>query len=92
MDRRHFLRQLLAVPAVAYGATEVDWDQLLWTPRAMVTVPALWCPPRLMHPSVDELNAIALQIIDMPGVVDQFFKESALFAYFRESKPRWRVP
>lgn len=38
MNRRAFLKLLLAAPAIA---ATVDVEQLLWTPKPMVTVPAM---------------------------------------------------
>lgn len=60
-DRRSFLRSLLALPAVAYGATEVDWEQLLWTPKTIITVPAM--PSRRVLLTLEDLNRTAIQAI-----------------------------
>jgi hypothetical protein len=40
-SRRGFLRSLLAAPALGASALALDWERLLWTPKAMVSVPAL---------------------------------------------------
>lgn len=77
MDRRAFLRHLLALPAVETTALAVDWERLLWTPRAMITVPAM--TRRL---SLTEIDGIVRQQI-MPGLVDNYFKASPLLAFLK---------
>lgn len=84
MDRRDFLKRLMAasvaVPVVGSALVEIDWERLLWTPKAMITVPG----PAL---TLDQINAITLKEI-MPGLTDTFFKAFPLLQYLREHRAR----
>jgi hypothetical protein len=72
MDRRTFLRHLLALPIAA----QLDVERLLWVPKSIITVPAL---PRI---SFDEINELCARMI-MPVVIDSYFRANPLVAYFR---------
>lgn len=76
-SRRTFLRMLLATPLAA----TVDYEQLLWHPRAMITVPAI------VSPTIAEINAVTMQKI-YPGVIDNFFANDPLLAYLQDHERR----
>lgn len=87
IDRRSFLRALLATPL----ALELDVERLLWMPRPIITVPALRAV------TMAEINAITLQTI-LPGVVDNFFKSTPLLEYLKrgsyvgDGRRVWEIP
>lgn len=60
LTRRDLLRLLLAAPIAA----AVDVEQLLWTPKPIITVPAM---PLAFHP-----DAFALAMDPMTGVTIRF--------------------
>lgn len=69
IDRRSFLRTLLALPL----AELIDVEELIWIPKQLVVVPAM---PRLLQPSmITEINNITYRMI-MPGLADTYFKVS----------------
>lgn len=70
IDRRSFLRALLATPL----ALELDVERLLWVPCPIITVPALRAV------TMAEINAITLQSV-LPGVIDSFFTNTPLLEY-----------
>lgn len=79
MNRRGFLKRIIAVPVMA---TVVPWVEK--PVRAMVSTPRL---------NLDDLNAITLKHI-LPGVVDDYFKANPLMAYlqYRDKmriRPNW---
>jgi hypothetical protein len=72
MDRRSFLRALLAAPLAIHEATEIDWDRLLWVPKPIITVPDLTSSLKTIWPQ---------------KIMDECFKDSPFMAYLRERVP-----
>ncbi len=70
--RRDLLRLLLASPIAAL----VDVERLLWTPRTLVTVPAVRAV------TIAEINAV-MQARILPGIVDHFFTASPMLEYLK---------
>ena len=78
IDRRSFLRILLASPLVA----TLDVEQLLWVPKPIIVVPAM--PTRwLIH--IEEINRIAMRQI-MPVVSDMYFRSDPFLAMLGKAK------
>jgi hypothetical protein len=61
MDRRDFLKILLATPVAA----TYDFEHLLWVPKPMVIVPATRIPPQIW---VDEWGK-RFVYVDLKGIV-----------------------
>lgn len=73
IDRRSFLRHLLALPIAA----QLDVEKLLWVPKPIVVVPG--------GISQAALNEITFRIL-MPGIVDSFFKASPFLSVLQSKE------
>ena len=73
MDRRTLLKTLLGLPI----ALTLDVEALLWTPRTLVTVPAVRAV------TLAEINAVMCARV-IPGIVDNFFKASPMLEYLTQ--------
>lgn len=74
-SRRAFLRLLLTTPLAA----TVDLEQLLWTPRPMVVVPALRAAPLTLA----EIDAVT-RCVCQPAVLAALWETTPLLAYVRD--------
>jgi hypothetical protein len=69
VNRRAFLRSLLALPIAA----TFDVEKLLWIPGQMVVVPSTY---KCIRITLDEINAVALRMY-LPAI-EEFFKSTPL--------------
>lgn len=80
MDRRSFLRLLLATPLAA----TVDVEALIWVPKPIIVVPAF---PRGVNPNLGAMVASQWERVIGTMPVDEVFNHYWLLSQLKERDP-----
>ena len=86
MERRHFLRSLFA----AGVAATLNPEQLLWTPKVMITVPAMPLKIKAYDHSVDSLTYM-LKEIYAPHIKSVLMRDSIFLANMAQLKQERQI-
>lgn len=81
MDRRTFLRLLLATPL----ATTVDVEALIWVPKPIIVVPAF--PMRPVNPNLGQTMAALWERYVGTEPADKIFNHYWLLSQLKERDP-----